>query len=341
MHGRVWRADGVVSPLTGTDGLSAAFAERTSVLFLEVAPDELPEVAGILGLHSNAVEDAVREPAPYDELRQRTKYERYPGHVFLYLYAAHLDLTPLGEPESEQEGMRLIGVPVFVSRQFLVLVDRGGLGSSALIRHWDQQPQQSSIHQHGTAGLLHTVLDQIVDSHLSATDELTERVDLLEDTVFEGPTDLDPRQLQRSSYATRKSLVRLWRVAGPMREVVLSAMRGDEDAEVDVDTATMRLYQDVYDHTIRVVENLEGLRELLATLYEARIALADHSLNTVTKKLAAWAAIIAVPTAVTGFYGQNLAYPGFGTHWGFVFSTALWGGVALFLYVLFRRRRWL
>ncbi len=70
-------------------------------------------------------------------------------------------------------------------------------------------------------------------------------------------------------------------------------------------------YQDVYDHVLRVNDTIEGLRDLITSIYETRLALNDHSLNTVTRQLAAWAAIIAVPTAVTGFYGQNIPYPGF------------------------------
>ena len=71
-------------------------------------------------------------------------------------------------------------------------------------------------------------------------------------------------------------------------------------------------YQDLYDHVLRATEWADSLRDLVTTIFETNLSLADARLNQVVKKLSAWAAIIAVPTAVTGFYGQNVPYPGFG-----------------------------
>ena len=136
----------------------------------------------------------------------------------------------------------------------------------------------------------------------------------MEDVLFdERPSSRpDPREAQKRSFATRKALVRLRRVAQPMRELVVRshAARGRATAST-VNAAMQPYYQDVYDHVLRVNDTIEGLRDLITTIYETRLALNDHSLNTVTRQLAAWAAIIAVPTAVTGFYGQNIPYPGF------------------------------
>ena len=80
---------------------------------------------------------------------------------------------------------------------------------------------------------------------------------------------------------------------------------------------------------------------MITTIFETNLSLQDARLNTVMKKLTAWAAIIAVPTAITGYFGQNLLYPGFGTQWGFVFSTAVIIVIAGGLYLMFHRRDWL
>jgi len=126
-----------------------------------------------------------------------------------------------------------------------------------------------------------------------------------------------------------------------MRELVTGLMRFEDNSRPAVDAVLQPFYQDIYDHVLRVNDTIEGLRDLITTIYETRLSLNDYSLNTVTRQLAAWAAIIAVPTAVTGFYGQNIPYPGFAQHSGFVTSTVLWVGVSAILYISFKRRHWL
>lgn len=85
----------------------------------------------------------------------------------------------------------------------------------------------------------------------------------------------------------------------------------------------------------------ESLRDLVSTVFETHLSLQDARLNTVMKKLTGWAAIIAVPTAITGFYGQNVPYPGFSAPWGFVVITTLIASLVTALYVMFKRRDWL
>ena len=114
--------------------------------------------------------------------------------------------------------------------------------------------------------------------------------------------------MQRRSFALRKSLVTLRRVVLPMREVVNTLLRRDLDI---VDEAMTPYFQDVYDHVLRATEWTESLRDLVTTILETNLTIQGNRLNVITKKVTSWAAIIAVPTAITGFYGQNLPYPGF------------------------------
>ena len=101
------------------------------------------------------------------------------------------------------------------------------------------------------------------------------------------------------------------------------------------------LYVDLYDHVLRVSEWTESLRDMVTTVFETNLSLQDARLNQVMKKLTGWAAIIAVPTAITGFYGQNVNYPGLETVGGFVTSTAMIVLLVLVLYWMFKRRDWL
>jgi magnesium transporter len=184
--------------------------------------------------------------------------------------------------------------------------------------------------------LLWGLLDFVVDGHFATVQQLDEALEGLEDLLFdERPHSAE---VQRRSFELRKSLVVLRRLVLPMREVVNSLLRRDLGL---VDEAMGPYFQDVYDHVLRATEWTESLRDVVTSLQETRIALQGNHLNQVMKKLTGWAAVIAVPTAVTGFYGQNVPYPGFGKEWGFVVSVLILVGTALALYAVFKKRDWL
>jgi magnesium transporter len=112
----------------------------------------------------------------------------------------------------------------------------------------------------------------------------------------------------------------------------------------DLDTVTDAMtpyYQDVYDHVLRATEWTESLRDLVATTVETNLTIQGNRMNLIMKKVTSWAAIIAVPTAVTGFYGQNLPFPGSGSQWGVLTSVALIASLSGLLYLTFRRKDWL
>ena len=130
----------------------------------------------------------------------------------------------------------------------------------------------------------------------------------------------------------------LRRVVLPMREVLNSLLRRDLHV---VDGEIMPYFQDIYDHVLRATEWTESLRDLVTTILETHLTVRGNRLNVIMKQVTSWAAIIAVPTAITGFYGQNVPYPGFGRIAGFWTSTLVMLGLSLTLYVIFRRKDWL
>lgn len=123
-----------------------------------------------------------------------------------------------------------------------------------------------------------------------------------------------------------------------MREVVNTLMR----REVSLVPAEMApYYQDLYDHVLRATEWTDSLRDLVSTILETNLTIQGNRLNIITKKVTSWAAIIAVPTAITGFYGQNLPFPGFAHYSGFITSTVLIAVLSLVLFIVFKRKGWL
>ena len=194
----------------------------------------------------------------------------------------------------------------------------------------------SDLTTHGVGALVHALLDFVVDGHFDAVESLDNEIEQLEDLLFDDrPHD---RDVQRRSFELRKSLVRLRRVVLPMREVVNTLMRRDI-AFVTKDL--MPYYQDVYDHVLRATEWTESLRDLVSTILETHLTIQGNRLNIITKKVTSWAAIIAVPTAITGFYGQNLPYPGFAHASGFITSSVLIVALSGALYLAFKRKDWL
>jgi magnesium transporter len=304
------------------DDVSEHLQEETALVWVDLFdPDEaaLQLVSDELGLHTLAIQDATSG-------NQRPKFERYTGHDFLTVYSVHLERKTGGLVTGE--------IAAFVTTNALVTVRMNEeFPIDGLVARWDENADLTSF---GIGALVHGLLDFVVDSHFEAVQSLDDEIEHLEDLLFDDrPRDHD---VQRRSFELRKSLVLLRRVVLPMREVVNTLMRRDVGL---VHQEMTPYYQDVYDHVLRATEWTESLRDLVTTIMETNLTIQGNRLNVITKKVTSWAAIIAVPTAVTGFYGQNLPYPGFARHSGFLTSTLLIIVLSGLLYFTFKRKDWL
>lgn len=285
---------------------------------LSPTPDDLAAIADELGFHALAVEDAALA-------FERPKLDRYESHLFLTAYATSAD-PETGELTTNE-------VKAFVTRNAIVTVHGPEFDMAPVVARWDEEGELAT---HGVAFLLWGLLDHLVDSHFDTVQQLDGQIEDLEDALFDDrPCE---QEVQRRSFQLRKSLVLLRRVVLPMREVAGALQRRDA---ASIDPAMQPYIQDLYDHVLRVTEWTESLRDLVTTILETNVSIQGNRMNLIMKKVTSWAAIIAVPTAITGFFGQNLAFPGFGTVWGLVLSSALILLVGGALYASFRRRDWL
>ncbi len=279
--------------------------------------DDLQAVADELGLAPLAVEDAI-------ERHERPKVDRYPTHLFVNAYA----LAIVGDGE-----LRPAKVSAFVLPRALVTVrQEAWFDIEQVVRAWDDNPD---LTEYGPASLLYGLLDVIVDGHFDTVQRMDDRIEEIEDQLFAERPDMD---VQRATYDLRKTLVSMRKLILPMREVVGSLLHNE--AAKHGGELTER-YQDLYDHVLRATEWADSLRDLVTTIFETNLSLADARLNQVVKRLSGWAAIIAVPTAVTGFYGQNVPYPGYQQWWGFLVSTLVTVLLAGGFYVAFKKKGWL
>ncbi len=326
VQGRTWR-DGVLEHNDiGLAELSELLADPQLLTWLDLVNPEPEVLAGLaegLSLDRHAVEDAV---AP-DE---RPKATRHAGHVFLTCYATELVVD-------EQRGLRLVTsrLSAFVLPNGLITVRSGPFDFDEVIQRWTDD----SLLQHGVGALVHGMLDTVVDGHFAAIQTLDDEVEGLEDLLF-GDV-VPPRAFQQRVFGVRKVLTQLRRKVLPMREVVSAMMRFRTSGTLPIAHELDGDFDDLYDHVIRAADWSESLREVVGNAFETSLSLQDARLNDIMKKLAAWAAIIAVPTAVTGWFGQNLPYPGYNTGPGVAVSVTLIVLGAAGLYLLFREVDWL
>jgi magnesium transporter len=302
--------------------ISDHLADESVTIWLDLRdPDheDLAVLSDEFGLHPLAVEDAEQD-------HQRPKLDRYRTHLFLNAYGARLDASTGDLVTSE--------LAAFITARALITVRKDdGLDIGAVVERWDASPDLAKF---GVGYLLHGLLDYIVDGHFEAVQVLDDAVEVLEDQLFaDTPQNLD---VQRRSFELRKSLVLLRRIVIPMREVVNALMRRDLHVVTD---DLMPYYHDIYDHVLRAAEWTDSLRDLVNSILETNMTIQGNRMNVITKKVTSWAAIIAVPTFITGFYGMNVPYPGFSHQDGFAASVGLMAVAGIVLYIIFKRKDWL
>jgi magnesium transporter len=322
---RVWRNGTLEAENFSIDLVSDYLEDPDCLVWADIcAPDhaDLAKLQEELSLDEHAIEDAV---APFE----RPKASRYKTHLFMTAYAVrHDDRT--GELTTSR-------VSAFsLARGFVTVRADPTFDIDEVVRRWDDN---SDLMKFGPKALIHGLLDVIVDTYFEAIESLDDNVEDIEERLFEDTSERQSRALQMQTFTLRKSLVQARRVILPMREVVNTVMRRAVDEAGHPELSPY--YEDLYDHVLRAAEWTESLRDMISSIFETSLSLSDTRMNQVMKQLTSWAAIVAVPTAITGWFGQNIPYPGFGKHWGFVESVVLIIGIAVLLYVVFRRKEWL
>jgi len=322
MKSRIYRKGKVTEVDFPLEQLGKVAKDRNAVFWLDIiepTPDELHHLSQTLDLHELAVEDAFKG-------MQRPKIDHYDSHLFINLYHANYN--------EKAKALNTVEMSVFVTKRGLVTIrSTGDFDMSAVTKRWDES---SELSDGGVDYLLWGLLDVVVDSYFDVIQELDMELEELESMMFEEKRN--NRLIQERSYALRKALVLLRRVAIPMREVLNPLVRRETKF---LGEHMAPYFQDVYDHIMRVGDWTDSLRDLVTTLLETNLTIQGNQMNLIMKKVTSWAAIIAVPTAITGFYGQNLPYPGFDTQGGFITSTVLIVLISGILYWVFKRRDWL
>jgi magnesium transporter len=285
-----------------------------------VAPSdtEMALLAEELGLHPLAVEDA-------RDRHDRPKADAYDNYYFI----------AFGALESNSPGaLRTEIFSIFAFTDVIVTVRAGDWPARAEVeKRWREGRIPS------TGMLLHALLDTTVDGYFPIIDDYGERADVLEGLILQDTNGQALRTSLAELFLLKRDLLRVRKLVAPAREVLQVLSRGDVPC---YGPEERRYFQDVYDHVVRVTDEIDTLRDLVSNVVDANLAAVSNRLNEVMKVLTSIATILLVMTVVTGFFGQNfvtiIPYDSVALFWGSVaFMVAAVAGLLLY----FRRKGWL
>jgi magnesium transporter len=270
-------------------------------------------------LHDLAIEDAY-------SAHQRPKLELYENSVFVVLRTAQRTGTP--------PVMEFGETHVFLGRDYVVTVRHGSLQSHVGVRaRCESTPH---LLAKGPGYVLYALMDFVIDQYLPIVRALEDEVQELEEIILgEEPSTGATAQI----YRLKRDLLALRRAVSPLVEVCNRLMRFEIPHVPD---ETRVYFRDIYDHVVRLNETIDAQRELLTTALEAHLSMMSVAQNEHMKRLAAWAAMIAVPTMIAGVYGMNFAHmPELAWRYGYYVSLVVMAAAVVGLYVAFKRSGWL
>lgn len=280
-------------------------------------PAELVTLKDAFGLHELTIEDMGRGA-------QRPKIEEYGNRVFLVLQTMEIDGDRLVAGETH----------IYAGEHFLLSVRRrSSVGYAAVRARCEEEPE---LLRHGPGFVAYALMDFIVDRYFPIVTALEDDLNQAEERMFHKAAMRHTPQL---FYRVKRRLMRVRRALFPLLEVD-SRLQGSRNPLVN--DATRPYFRDVFDHVSRLCENLEGMHEMLTTAMQVNLSLITAAEGDVTKRLAAWGAIIAVPTMVGGIYGMNFRHmPELEWVYGYPAALGLTFAACGLLYYRFKKAGWL
>ena len=291
------------------------------VALFDPTRQEIDEMAAEFGLHALAVEDARKG-------HQRPKIEEYDDSLFAVLHTVEASPDDPAAPLTSGE------VDIFVGRNYILSVrHRTQKGFTDVRARCEREPE---LLRHGSGFVLYALMDTVVDRYFPILDTMESELEQIEERIFVRNA---ARSNIESLYALKQKLMVLKHAVDPLMEATGKLYGGRVPL---VCNGMQEYFRDVYDHLHRIHATIEGIREMLATAIQVNLGMISLSENEVTKKLAAWAAIIAVPTMVAGIYGMNFKHmPELDWEYGYALAIAMMVVTDIWLYVRFRKARWL
>jgi magnesium transporter len=279
--------------------------------------DELDSVSREFGLHELAAEDAHMG-------HQRPKLEVYGDSLFVVLKPAHYD--------DEREAVETGEIQLFVGDGYVITVRHDEMQLHDVRERLEKRPD---LLRHGPGAVLYGVIDKVVDNYYPVIEAVDLDIREVEADVF-SPARSNPAE---RIYKLKREVLELHGAVGPLEDPLDRLARGD----IPLVTKELEPYfEDVRDHVVKATRAIESFRELLTSVLAANLTQISVAQNEDVRKISAWAAIIAVPTLITGVYGMNFVHmPELSWRVGYPGALGLMATVCLLLYRTFRRAGWL
>jgi len=283
----------------------------------DATAEELQAMQTEFGLHDLALEDAQHG-------HQRPKIEEYDHSLFAVLHMI----------ERSGEELTVGEVGIFVGANYVLSVRSGAeRGFTDVRSRCEREPE---LLRHGAGYVFYALMDAVVDRYFPILDELETEIENIEDRMF---ANQSPRENIEALYDLKRKLMTLKHATEPLLEAISKLFGGR------VPPLAMGLqdyFRDVYDHVLRLHQSIDSLRDMVTTAISVAISLITIQENEVTKKLAGYAALVAVPTLVAGIYGMNFQHmPELTSPWGYPLTVAAMIGIDLYMFWRFRKAKWI
>lgn len=282
-------------------------------------PDEaiLDKLQEEFGLHDLAVEDA-------HNAHQRPKIETYGNSLFIAIHTA----------QSVDSHIRFGETHLFVGPRYLVTVRHGASSSYAPARA--RMEREPGMLRHGPGAALYAVLDMVVDNYMPIVDEFSQELNELEQDVF---SEDFRRDTVHQLYNLKRELTRLRMAVSPLQDILGQLARARTTL---IDEEIQLYFRDVHDHTVRLNESTDTLREMLTAAMTVNLSLVTVQQGETVKRLGAWAALLAAPTLIASWYGMNFTHmPELAGRYSYWILIGVMAAICLVLYGMFKRAKWL
>lgn len=287
------------------------------VALADASTEELTHMKEEFSLHELAVEDAQHG-------HQRPKIEEYGDSIFAVLKTL----------EYREDTLQMGEVNIFVGKNYVLSIRNQSPQGFVDVRA--RCERESHLLKHGSGFVFYALMDAIVDRYFPVLDELEEALDILEARMFDRH---DPHSNIKALYGLKQKLNVLKHAIFPLMEATGKLYGGRVPA---ICTDTQEYFRDIHDHLYRINQSVDNIRDMLGTAIQVNLSLIALNENAVTKKLAAWAALIAVPTMIAGVYGMNFEHmPELKWIWAYPATIATMLLIDIYLYWRFKKTKWL
>jgi magnesium transporter len=278
---------------------------------------DMDEMKEEFGLHELAVEDSMSG-------HQRPKLDEYGNAVFAVLQV----------PVIKGDEIEAHEVDLFVGKNYVLSVRHGFEPGFVAVR--ERSEMEPELLCHGSGFVFYAIMDNVVDRYFPVVDKLEVELELIEARIF---TEDSPRKNIQQLYALKHKLMVMRHMVEPLIEVVHKLVGGRVP---QVCTGVQDYFRDIYDHLLRVSQQLDGLRDMVVTAMSVNLSMITLGEGEVTKKLAAYAALVAIPTMIAGIYGMNFKeMPELSWEYGYPMAVGVMTVLDVALFLRFRRAGWL